>query len=205
MHKNNKRFVVDADFIKNASDFNLSFNEFVLMIYFDNGIENIVNIKNISKFTKLKETDIMLALSSLIEKKLVSITLEKNGKDKIREIISCDGFYSKIKETQKKVENQNTTTDIFSKFESKLGRTLSQTDYEIIKVWIDKLYNEDLILAALEEASYNGVSSLRYIDKILFDWNKKGFKNAKDIKRKSTYVPSENSSLLEYNWLDDGS
>lgn len=203
MNKNNKRFVVDTEFIKNASDCNLTFNEFVLMIYFDNGIENVVNIKNISKYTKLKETDIMLALSSLIEKKLVAITIDKNNKEKITEIISLEGFYSNIKKTNIKKDKISKQKDIFTEFESKFGRTLSPNDYEIIKVWLDKLYTEELIIAALNEAVYHGATNVRYIDKILFDWNKRGIKKASDINAKKKYKQPVNDALLEYNWLDN--
>lgn len=205
MYKENKRFVVDTQFIKNASNNNLSLNEFVLLIYFDNGTDSIVSVKNICKFTKLKEKDVMLALSSLIEKKLVSIAVSKNEKNKITEIISLDGFYKKIKEETKTEEIKKSSGDIFSKFESEFGRTLSQNDYQIIKVWIEKMYTEELILAALNEASYNGVTNLRYIDKILYEWNKKGIKNPEDMNKKQQNEKQKesNNPLLDYNWLDN--
>lgn len=207
MYKSNKRFVVDADFIKNASDYKLSLNEFVLLMYFDNGIEFVVNVKNIAKYTHLKEHDIMLALSSLIEKKLVEINIEKDETNKITEMINLDGFYNKIKEEKKVKEKDKTSSDIFAKFESDFGRTLSPNDYQIIKVWLDKLYTEELILAALSEATYNGVSNLRYIDKILYDWDKKGIKNPSDLNKKNGRKSKDgvviNDSLLDYNWLDN--
>ncbi len=40
-------------------------------------------------------------------------------------------------------------------------------EYEIIGAWVEKGFKEQLILEALKEAVYNGVTSLRYIDKIL--------------------------------------
>ncbi len=207
MHKSNKRFVVDADFIKNASNYKLSLNEFVLLMYFDNGIEYVVNIKNIANSTKLKEHDIMLALSSLIEKKLVEIDVKKDEKNKITEIINLEGFYKNIKDETKIKLQEEKQSDIFSKFESSFGRTLSPNDYQIIKVWLDKFYEEELIIAALNEATYNGVDNLRYIDKILYEWNKKGIKKATDLKKNNDKDSKEsvviNDSLLEYNWLDN--
>lgn len=207
MYKSNKRFVVDAVFIKNASNYKLSLNEFVLLMYFDNGIEFVVNVKNIAKFTYLKENDIMLALSSLIEKNLIEINIEKDDDNKITEIVNLEGFYKKIREEKNNVEKEKSSSDIFSKFESSFGRTLSPNDYQVIKVWIDKLYSEELIIAALEEATYNGVSNIRYIDKILYDWNKKGIKKSSDLTKKSKKNNKDslviNDSLLEYNWLDN--
>ena len=68
--------------------------------------------------------------------------------------------------------------------------------------------SEELIIEALKEATYNGVSNLRYIDKILYEWGKKGFKNKKDVenhlKRKNESENKEDKTLLfEYNWLED--
>ena len=45
-------------------------------------------------------------------------------------------------------------------------------DYEIINAWLSKGFSESLILEALDEAIKNDAPSLRYIDKILFEWNK---------------------------------
>ena len=55
--------------------------------------------------------------------------------------------------------------------------------YEIIKAWIEeKKYSEEIIIGALKEAVYNGVSNFRYIDKILYEWSKKGIKTMNDVK-----------------------
>ena len=78
-------------------------------------------------------------------------------------------------------------------------------EYDIINSWIEKGISEELIIKALQEAVYNGVTNLRYIDKILFEWNKKGLKNPNDVeehlqKRKKS---NDNNDLFDYNWLDD--
>ena len=56
-------------------------------------------------------------------------------------------------------------------------------EYELISAWISSGINEELILGALKEATYNGVSNLRYIDKIIFEWGKKGFKTMEDVNK----------------------
>ncbi|MFI3260826.1 MAG: DnaD domain protein [bacterium] len=206
MYKSNKRFVVDALFIKNAAEYKLTLNEFILLMYFDNGIETVVNIKNISSNTKLKESDIMLALSSLIEKKLVEIIIEKNNSGKITEVISLDGFYLKMRENAVVTKKNDLKNDTFKKFEKSFKRVLSANEIEVIKVWLNNLYTEDLILTALKESEYNGVANIRYIDKILYEWNKKGYKVSSDIvkkQKKSQKSVEVNPSILDYNWLDN--
>ena len=94
----------------------------------------------------------------------------------------------------KKNEKKETKDDIYQVFEREFGRTLSTMDYEIINAWIDGGYSEELIIAALREAVYNGVTNLRYIDRILNEWNKKGIKAPEDIK--NAFDPRSAGSAL---------
>ena len=79
-------------------------------------------------------------------------------------------------------------------------------EYEIIKGWINDKIAYEIIIEALKEATYNGVTSLRYIEKIIFEWKKKGFKTKTDIlKDKENYKKKKQTqtSVFDYNWLDD--
>ena len=65
-----------------------------------------------------------------------------------------------------------------------------------------------MIIGALKESIYNGVTSLRYIDKVLFEWHKKGFKTIEDVNNHIRNNKEEDSTLCEtkvlnYNWLDE--
>lgn len=60
---------------------------------------------------------------------------------------------------------------VYSQFEQEFGRLLSPMEKEIINDW-KKTRSDDLIIQALKQSVYNGVTkSLRYIDKILQRWN----------------------------------
>ena len=52
----------------------------------------------------------------------------------------------------------------------------------MINAWISSGMDEEMIIGALKEATFNGVSNLRYIDRIIYEWGKKGFKNMNDVK-----------------------
>ena len=96
--------------------------------------------------------------------------------------------------------------DIFTTFESEFGRTLAPMEYEIINSWLDTGYDKELIISALKEAVFNGVFKLNYIDKILYEWNKKGIKTPKDIEKdkvKYSKKKEEKKELYDYNWLED--
>ena len=83
-------------------------------------------------------------------------------------------------------------------------------DLELINAWLTSGYSEELILGALKEANYNGVPTLRYIDKVLFEWKKKGFKDLKDVDNHIKHQaededPAElyETKVFDYNWLDE--
>ena len=81
-------------------------------------------------------------------------------------------------------------------------------EYEIIKGWInDEKFSYEIIVEALKEATYNNVNSLSYIERILYDWSKKGIKTKEDvIKDKSNFRNNRkktNKEIFDYNWLED--
>ena len=76
----------------------------------------------------------------------------------------------------------------------------------IINAWIDKGFSEELVIAALKEAVYNGANTLRYIDKVLYEWNRKGIKSPSDINKRLTEEREPvmfETSLMNFNWLDE--
>ena len=124
---------------------------------------------------------------------IVQDDLIRDGfENRIEEEISLDLFYNKLLMTNKKEE---VTTDIFSVFENEFGRTLSPIEYQTINAWLEKGTDEETIKKALKEAVINGVSNLRYIDKILFEWSK--------IKSDSKDKESAHTVIFDYNWLED--
>ena len=69
--------------------------------------------------------------------------------------------------------------------------------------------NEELVKEAVREAVFKGVSNLRYIDKILYEQQKKGIKNKNDVeknreafRKKEKEEPVE-EELFDYNWFED--
>ena len=80
-------------------------------------------------------------------------------------------------------EKKEETPNIYSLFEKEFGRTLSPMEYEIIGAWIENGTSEETIKLALKEAVYNQASSLRYIDKIISEWTKKGIKTEEDVEK----------------------
>ncbi len=210
MDKDNKKFIVETIFLKETLRRDLSLKEFIVLMYFDNEYEQSFDVKKVSKATCLSEQDVLTAFGSLMEKKLITINPEKDNRGKLVEKVSLENLYNGIKETESKKKAESEKEDFYSKFQENYGHNLTGMDLELINAWLLSGYSEELILGALKEANYNGVPTLRYIDKVLFEWKKKGFKDLKDVdnhmkKRAEDEDPEElyETKVFEYNWLDE--
>lgn len=154
----------------------------------------------------------MQILNDLSEKGLVNIKVENNKSGKKQEYIYLDFLYSKLLniliEGTTEDDTESKENDIFTLFETELGRTISPMEVEIIKEWLHDGFTEELIKEALKEAIYNDARSLKYIDRILFNWKNKGIKTKEDIlKEKRSFRKKSKpiEPLYDYNWLEDDS
>lgn len=204
---NNKKFVVEANFIEVSSKLNLSLQEFLLLMYFENSDDGTFDLDKISNKLKVDKNSILIAYNNLLTNNIINLISEKDDTGKRIEKVSLEGFYKKEAENRKKEKELMLKKDIFSTFENEFKRPLSGMEIEIIKAWLEKMYNEDLILAALKEAVYNGATNIRYIDTILYEWNKNGIKTKEEVEEhlKNRYKEKklEDTSLFDYNWLED--
>ncbi|MBR2245943.1 MAG: DnaD domain protein, partial [Bacilli bacterium] len=155
---------------------------------------------------------IMSYIDTLTNKHFIRVEVLKNDKGLREEVVILDDFYNKISLMSiSKDESKNKKSNIYEIIEKEFGRTLSPIEYEIIKAWLDNGFKESLIKEAIKEATFNGVSNLRYIDKILYEWNKKGIKTAKDVetnrkKRKNSKKDNKSDvdlELVDWNWFDE--
>ena len=189
-----------------AKEASLDANSLILLIYFLNQKnKDIFNYKKILNDLSFTEKELLESISVLKDKKILSISMEKNESGILEERVDISSFYdivfSKFLEEEKERVNDS---NLYSEFEKEFGRTLSPMEYEIINSWLESKISNDLILAALKEAVFNGVSNLRYIDKILFEWNKKGIKKPDDINKvKNDEEEDKNESFYEYDWLNE--
>ena len=181
----------------------------ILIFVIDEGDKVVYDPESISNSLGMDKYKVMELLNSLNEKKIISITVEKNSDGKSAEFISLDLLYGKIMGliVDKKNENKNLdNSDLFSVFESEFGRTISPMECQVIKGWVDDNFSHELILEALKEAIYNGANSLRYIETVLYTWRKKGYKTKQDViasKDKMRESKKEEKEVFYYDWLND--
>jgi len=207
MNKDNKKFVIETIFLKEALKHDLTVPEFLVLVYFDNDYDSVFNLNKVVKATCLKEEAVLEAFDSLINKGIISLNTVKNDNGKIFDQVSLENLYNDIKNDKKEEEKKKSQEAFLDTFQKQFGHNLSSMDYEIIKAWLDDGFSEELILGALQEAIYKKVYSLKYIDKILFAWKKKGFKTMNDVNesfiQKDDDDPKFETSVMEFDWLDN--
>ena len=212
-----RNIVIPIYLLKNYKNFKLELNEFILLMYFYNlGDSYIFNPNKFCEELNIDLMELMSLVDSLTDKGFIKVEVKKNDKGIMEEVILLDGFYSKIslimrEDINKKQEDSINNSNIYETIEKEFGRTLSPIEAEIISAWLDNNTSEELIKEALKEAIFNGVSSLRYIDKILYEWGKNDIKTVEDVennrKKKNDNKENNDNSIdldtLEWSWFDE--
>ncbi len=207
--------VIPLYLLQSYKKFNIELNDFIFLMYLYNlGDGSIFNPGKFANDLGCELADVMVAIGTLTEKKLVRVEVVKNDKGLMEEVILLDDFYNKLSLLVMDDVNKtskSSSSNIFEIVEREFGRTLSPIEYEIIKAWLDGGMNEDLIKEAIKEATFNGVSNLRYIDKILYEWGKLGIKTVADVEanRKKRNNKTKDTTddvdmdIVDWNWFDD--
>ena len=181
----NKDYIIRPFLFKIIKENNLSINETLLLIYLSNQEHPELELSLINNITTLKNEEILSAFSSLTSKGLINTEIKKDG-ERVVEEISLDGIY--------KLAAMN------------INKKVTKMEYEFINAWINSGMNEDIIKEALKEATYNGVSNLRYIDKIIYEWKKKGYKTVEQV-RNNKFKKEEKEEtekvFFDYDWLNE--
>ena len=197
----NGHIMVPMALLQNYKKLKLTDKELIVLIYLLGS--NEFDPEKISKDLNIKLPDTLKLIDNLISKDVLKISV-KSGKV-CEEYIDLDEMYKKLVLTMMNDKKEAPKTTIYDRFEKEFGRTLSPMEYEIIGAWLDNNYEEQTIELALKEAIYNGVTNLRYIDKILSEWKKKGIKTENDIKteREKRNKQKPKKEVFEYDWLND--
>ena len=186
--------------IKQYSKFNLTLDEFVLLIYLYNNNNIIYDPNFIASELNISMETVLINVDSLANKGLISLDVNKTSNGVLEEKINLDNFYEKITLSLIDELNLEETSDnsIFTIIEDELGHKLKPNEQEMV-ISLQKDYSDELIKEAVKEAENKDI---RYIDKLLFEWKRQGVKSLDDIKNLKE-VSNGNVEVYNYNWLDD--
>ena len=182
-----KNYQINPYVLKGIKDLGLTIEELLLIVYLTNE-KDYLDLLDIEEKTSLSEEEVLASYSTLLAKGLIEVKMEKID-GKINESISLDNLYNKLVFAEKE-KPVTESSDIYECFEKEFAKTLSPIEYEIINKWLEDGISEETIKKALKEAVLNGVTSLRYIDKIIHEWSKKEMTDTK------------NEELFDYDWIN---
>lgn len=223
--------------LNNYGKIGLTDEEMMLILHllsFQNAGKSFPTIPELEERMSANATRIMGMLQRLIREEYFSIEEQEDMKTGMRsEWYSFDLLYRKIgqlleeqmKEKKNPIMDGNGQKNLMTMFEEEFGRPLSPIECENIIMWVEQDgYSESLIISALREAVISGKLFFRYIDRILYEWNRnqirtpeqareyslKFRKHQRDERSSSVYqskqTQKESGDLPEkfpfYNWLE---
>ena len=190
--------------LRALKEFNLTTDEIILLLFLYNLDGEVFNPGLIAKELNMELLLVMKIVSNLSDKGLINVLTKTNEAKRKEEVIDLTMLFEKI--TLKTIEelnsNEETEINIYDILSEEFGKKLTPMECEMVESWKKNNYPQELIVEAIREATLNGVSSLRYIDKILFEWNKKGYKKKEDIKKTSKDDKKEKIEIFNCDWLD---
>lgn len=202
--------IIPKVLFQNYKKLNITEEELIILICIINqGDKMLYNPAYFTEEIGLDKYKAMQLLNDLAEKGIIEVKVENNKSGKKEEYIYLDFLYNKIFNLLIDLQlgsNKTINSDIFTTFETELGRTISPMEVQIIKDWLHDGITEELIKEALKEAIINNVRNLKYVDRILFNWRSKGFKTKADVlkdKKAFRKAPKKVEPIYDYNWLED--
>ncbi|MCI9084098.1 MAG: DnaD domain protein [Bacilli bacterium] len=198
----NGTFIVPKLLFTNYKKFNISDNELIVLVYLLNN--NEFDPDRISHDLGLDIKELLTVINSLTKKDILCLNSVTNN-NVCEEYVCLDSLYNKLALSMMENKSEKKEVNIFDQFEKEFARTLSPMEYEIIGAWFEDGFNEETINLALKEAVYNGVNNLRYIDKILYEWKKKGIKTKADMDNNldTNKKKSSKEEVFDYDWLNE--
>lgn len=184
---------------------------------------------NIAERMTMSEDMIATNMQRLMQKGYMEIHQKLDEQGVLYEVISLMPLWKRILDYMTTQNQKDETTNeklkegqLFQLFEQEFGRFLSPMETEMISMWLDQdRHTPEVIRKALMEAVLSQKLSLRYIDRILFEWKKNHVKTIEDAEKhsknfrkntvkttkdyqatKESDIKKPNNNIPFYNWLD---
>lgn len=221
----NGNLLIPSLLIEHYHDIGLNEQECMLLIQVHSFIikgDHFPTFDDLAARMTLDTTECADCLRGLVQHGFLSI-VQKHDHQLYTEAYSLDPLWDKLVTFvyQQKTESNEKKSEkaLYTIFENEFGRPLSPIECETLAMWLDEDHHSaELIKAALREAVISGKLNFRYIDRILFDWKKKGIKTLAQAKtqgerirqhmqrkKESQTDNNKNKSSLTfpmYNWLE---
>lgn len=179
------------------SQLGLTNEEFILFLQISSCLQagkDFPDLELIAARMGVKNTEVYDLVHQLLAKKMLTIVPVSDVDGKKHDRYSFELLYRKLtaltENDEKKEVDQSSllaTEQVYNSIEEEFGHPLSPIEMETIDSWLkEDHYAPELINAALREAVLSRAYSLKYMDKILLNWEKQNIKSAADVENLQT-------------------
>ncbi|WP_225426390.1 DnaD domain protein [Lacticaseibacillus saniviri] len=158
----------------------LTINELVVYLYLSYWQQNhqeAPDLATIANLTQLSQADLFAVINNLIQKKAIQLTSTVNHAGQTSDHYDLSPLLIQLLGTQTAEASQPEPaqgSSLFSMVEVEFGRPLSPIEQQTIRAWLEEdHYAPEMIQLALREAVLNQAYSLRYMDRVLINWEKR--------------------------------
>jgi DNA replication protein len=159
--------------------------------------EQFPPVAEIAQRTGLAEDAIYTALHEMLDAGFIDLRSQENAARKRVDWYDLTPLYARLQEKLAQpvagavpedagapAQTPLTRQRLFDEIEVEFGRPLSPIEQETISAWLDQdHYAPELVSLALREAVLNQAYSLKYMDRILLNWEKRNIRTKADVER----------------------
>ncbi|RMC48800.1 DnaD domain-containing protein [Lactobacillus sp. ESL0228] len=183
------------------SQLNISDAEMILIIQlemFNQQGEKFPSNEQIAANTNFSTTDVANLIQALINNECLAIEQITDEQGRIGNQYSLNSLYSKLdkilaNELSNSTKNDKPTINnldnsplnqLMRQFEIEFGRYLSPIEREEVAAWLNvDHYDPEIIKMALREAVLSQAYSLKYVDRILLNWQRHNLKTSSEVQK----------------------
>jgi len=177
---------VPMEWLTKISDLSLSPSEFLvlLQIHAARQVANqdFVPYTVISKLCGMTSEEAADTIGRLAMRGYLSVGERQNDAGTYESYYDLRPLWEQLRARPKSSKDTAWHKDIVTLFEEEFGRPLSGIECEQIRQWLDAdNHPEWLVAEALKEAVLASKYSMRYIDRVLFDWQRHRIRSRQDL------------------------
>jgi DNA replication protein len=180
---------------------NISDAEMILIIQlemFNQQGEKFPSNEQIAANTNFSTTDVANLIQALIDNEYLAIEQITDEQGRIGNQYNLNSLYSKLdkilatkisdstktnKSTINNIDNSQ-LNKLMRQFEIEFGRYLSPIEREEISAWLNvDHYEPEIIKMALREAVLSQAYSLKYVDRVLLNWQRHNLKTSSEVQK----------------------
>ncbi|KRN29495.1 primosome component related protein [Lactobacillus selangorensis] len=149
------------------------------------------DLNEIAKRLNCEPGHLFELLHGMIQQKLIVLESVPDKQGKLQDHYDLTPIFDKLLALTQQADDQQVETaqqtaraEVFNQIEREFGRPLSPIETETIADWLDSdHYQPEMIEMALREAVLNQAYSLKYMDRILLNWERKNIHTKEQVQK----------------------